>query len=144
MVLDMDFEQAMTEALQAFRAEDLEPIARTDVREQFRRTIGHDMHNLKRYVLLDVWSPRLAVDTYEHDPDGEAILPATFAIEELSDGRTAVTASEPLSWLLWDRAAQKNAQGLATFADEQDHRVAHVMERLQRSLVRLTAIGAAA
>ena len=131
IVLDMDFERAMSEMTQAFRAEGMEPIARTDVRELFRHAIGHDMHDLKRFVLLEVWSTPEAIDTYQHDPDAEAVLPATFAIEELSDGRTAITASEPLSWLLWDRASQRNAPGLATFADEQDHRVAHVMDRLQ-------------
>lgn len=131
IVLDMDFDRAMTEALEALRAEGLEPIAQTDVREHFRRTVCHDMHDFQRYVLMEVWSPFLAVQTYKHGPDSEAILPATFAIEELTDGRTAVTANEPLSWLLWDRESQRNAPGLATFADEQDHRVAHVMDRLQ-------------
>ena len=131
LVLDMDFDRAMSDMTQAFRAEGLEPIARTDVRELFRHAIGHDMHDLKRFVLLEVWSTHDAVDAYQHDPDSEAVLPATFAIEELSDGRTAITASEPLSWLLWDRASQRSAPGVATFADGQDHRVAHVMDRLQ-------------
>lgn len=132
IVLDMDFDRAMAETLQAFQAEDMEPIAQTDVRAHFRRTVCHDMHDFQRFVLMEVWSPFLAVHTYKHGPDSEAILPATFAVEELSDGRTAITASEPLSWLLWDTVSQGKAPGLATFADEQDHRVAHVMDRLKR------------
>src|SRR5262245_31139724 len=51
IVLDMDFDRAMSEMTQAFRAEGMEPIARTDVHELFRRSIGHDMHDLKRFVI---------------------------------------------------------------------------------------------
>jgi hypothetical protein len=140
MVIHEDFDRALIDLLQAIRAEGLESIARTDVREQFRRTLAHDYHNLRRYLLFQVWSPDRAVDTYQRSSDAEAILPATFAIAELANGETAVTASEPLSWLLWDPASRDAEPALAAFADEQDERVAHVLMRLQPSAVERPAV----
>src|SRR6185503_15659384 len=119
IVLDMAFDRAIAETKQALRAEGLEAIARSDAREHFRRTIRHDMHDLQRVVLMEIWSPSLAVAAWKRGPAAEAIRPATFAIEEMTDGRTAITTSEPLSWLLWDRSSLRNAPGLAVFADEQ-------------------------
>jgi hypothetical protein len=132
IILETDFDRTVREALDAFRAEGMVSIARTDLREQFRYTLGHDWHNLRRYLLMLVWSPDLALHTYERNPDSEAILPATFLIDELTDGRTAVTASEPLSWLLWDSASRRQAPELAAFAEAQDDKVARVVARLER------------
>lgn len=127
LVLDVGFDRALNQTLEAFRAEGLETIARIDLREHFRRTLGHDWHDLRRYLLLQVWSADLALNTYQRNPDGEALLPASFVIDELANGKTAITASEPLSWLLL------TSPNLAAFADEQDARVARVMMRLQPS-----------
>lgn len=144
IVMDVDFDLAVTQASQAFRAEGMELIAETDVRNHFRHTLGHDWHNLRRYLLFLVWSPDLALETYQRNPDGEAILPASFLIDELSDGRTAITVSEPLSWLLWDPVSRKASPGLAAFADAQDEKVARAMTTLQRHLVKLTPVASVA
>lgn len=131
VVMPMEFDRAMNEMRQALAAEGMETIARTDIRDHFRHTLCHDYHDLRRCELLEAWSPYPALDAYQRNPDAEALLPATFVISELANGETAVTASEPLSWLLWDTASRQNAPGLARFAADQEAHVAHVMTRLQ-------------
>ena len=131
VVMHVEFDRAMKEMRQALAAEGMETIARTDIRDHFRHTLCHDYHDLRRCELLEAWSPYPALDTYLRNPDAEALLPASFVVSELTNGETAVTASEPLSWLVWDKESRQHAPGLATFAADQDAHVAHVMARLE-------------
>jgi uncharacterized protein (DUF302 family) len=133
VIMHEDFDRAMTEMQQALAAEGMETVARTDLRDRFRHTLCHDWHNLRRCELIEAWSPRPAVQAYEKDPDTAALLPASFVVAELTNGDTAVTASEPLSWMQWDLRLRANAPGLVTFATDQVSHVAHVMARLEHA-----------
>lgn len=135
IVIDLDFDRAVIETERALRAEGIAVLARIDAREHFRRTLGHDF---RRYALLHVWSPDLALQAMQRDLDTGAIAPATFAMYELADGETAMTVTEPFSPLLSDLAAQREAPVLVALADEQSERVARVLRRLQQSASRQT------
>src|SRR5438093_1499356 len=94
IVVDLEFETAVGETSRLIRQEGLKIIARVDVRDHFRRDLSPDF---RRYVLIDAWSSKLAVDALRHNLDVGPVLPITVAIYELADGETAVVAKEPLA-----------------------------------------------
>ena len=57
IVVDQPFDRALGAVVHAVRDEGLDVIASLDVREHFRRTVGHEF---RQYALLEVWSPDLA------------------------------------------------------------------------------------
>lgn len=88
LVIDMEFERALTETTHAIGHEGMQIVARTDVRDRFWRDLGHDF---RRYYLLEAWSPELAFEALRHSLDIGAILPTTFA------SSSSPTAKRPLS-----------------------------------------------
>ena len=54
-----------------------------------------------------------------------------FIVYELADGETVVAATEGLSPLLTDSACRSEHPGLATLADRERERAAHVLVRLE-------------
>ena len=133
VIMHEDFDHAMEEMREALSAEGMQTIAHTDLRERFRETLGHDWHDLRRCELVEAWAPYPALHAYERDPDAEALLPASFVVAELANGETAVTASEPLSWMQWHPRLRRTAPGLVAFAADQEAHVAHVMARLDHT-----------
>jgi uncharacterized protein (DUF302 family) len=141
IVIDMPFDAALVEMTQAIRDEGLETIARVDVRDHVRRSLGHDF---RRYFLIEAWSPALAFAAFQRTLDIGTALPAAFVVYELADGETAVVAQEPLASLDADGAWRRDAPALAAIADEESAKVARVLDRLQhRSLRRASTMPAA-
>jgi uncharacterized protein (DUF302 family) len=130
IVLDLGFEAVLREASGAIRAEGLQTIARIDVREEFRRELGHDF---RQYFLLEAWSPELAFEALRYNLEAGAIFPTAFAIYELADGETAVVAKESLFSLTAQRDWRRGAPALASVADRECERVARVLARLQHA-----------
>ena len=129
IVIDLNFDQALAEAIQALQKEGMEVIARIDVREHFRQRLQHDF---RRYILLQVWLPEMILGALRDDLRAGAILPTTVAVYELADGETAVVASEPLAPILSDLASRREMPGLAAVGDEESERIARALARLQR------------
>jgi uncharacterized protein (DUF302 family) len=128
IVVDLDFDSALGETARALRDEGLQTIARIDVRDQFRRDLGHDF---RQYSVIEAWSSRLAMAALAHDLDAGAILPTRLAIYELADGETAIVAAEPLASMMTDRVWQHQSPELAMLAREESRRIARMLERLQ-------------
>lgn len=133
--MDLPFETALTETIQALRAEGLDPAGRLDVRAFLARTVDHD---LRRYVLLEVVSPRLALDALRQDLELGAVLPTTFAVFELADGETAVVVAEPFGGLGSRPEWRRNSPSLAALADQACEEVARALSRLQEAARRHT------
>jgi uncharacterized protein (DUF302 family) len=130
IVVDLDFDRVTVEILHAFQLEHLDVIARIDVREHVRSTLGHDF---RRYLLLEAWSPDLMLAALKDALEVGPILPTTFAIYELADGETVVVASEPLSPYLSDPACMHAAPRLAELAEREAAHMAGVLRYLQEA-----------
>lgn len=141
IVVDLGFEAALGEASRAIREEGLQIIARIDVRNQFWRDVGHDF---RQYFLLEAWSPELALEAFRRNLDVGIVLPTTFAIYELADGKAAVVAKEPFSPFADDSQWRRDDPTLAALADRESERVARTLERLRQASSRRGAVSPAA
>lgn len=133
IVLDLGFEATADSLGQAMRAEGLRALARVDVREHFGRELGHDF---RRYVLIQAWSPDLALNALRRDLAAGTSLITSFALYELADGETAVVAQRPLASVTDDSGWRRDVPALAAIADREGDRIARVLDRLQRSSLR--------
>ena len=91
VVIDVPFELTLDEVTRALRAEGLSILSRTDVSGHFRTALRHEF---RQYVLLDAWAPAVAFESLRTDLDRGPTLPIRFAVYELADGETAVTAGD--------------------------------------------------
>lgn len=128
IVVDSGFEAVVGELSRAINEEGLQMIARVDVRDRFWRDLARDF---RRYLLIEAWSPELALDALSHDVEVETILPTTFVIYELADGETAIVAGDPLAPVAAVPGWRRNAPRLAAIADQESGRVARVLARLK-------------
>ena len=133
IVLDLGFEATVDSLGQALRAEGLRALARVDVREHFGRELGHDF---RRYVLVQAWSPDLALNALRLDLGAGTSLITSFALYELGDGETAVVAQRPLASVAEDPGWRREAPALAAIADRESDRIARVLDHLQRASLR--------
>jgi len=128
IVIDLGFEAAVAHTAQAIREAGLDVVSRIDVRDCFWRDLRH---GFRQYVLLDVWSPTLAIEALKHDLAAGTILRTTFAVYELADGETAIVAREPLSSVSSDPGWRRDTPALALIADRLCNQIAGVLARLQ-------------
>jgi uncharacterized protein (DUF302 family) len=75
IVIDTDFETAVRAASRAIHDAGLQVIARVDVRDTFWE---HGGCNFRQYMLLEAWSPELALEALRHDLDVGAVLATRF------------------------------------------------------------------
>jgi uncharacterized protein (DUF302 family) len=141
IVVDLEFETAVSDTSRLIRQEGLKIIARIDVRDHFWRDRSHDF---RRYLLIDAWSSTLAVEALRHNLDVGPILPITFAIYELADGESVVVAKEPLVPYASNAAWRRDFPELAAMADEEAERVARVFAGLNERSRRAPSIVPAA
>ena len=141
LVIDANFEGTVGVVCQAIRDEGLQALAQTDLCQHFWSHLSRD---LRRYTLIDAWSPDLAFEAVHLDLEAGTMFPTRFAIYELADGETVVTATEPMAPLADEPGWREHAPALARIADRERERIAHVFDRLtSRELRRETADSAA-
>jgi uncharacterized protein (DUF302 family) len=141
IVVDLEFETAVDETSRLIRQEGLQIIARVDLRDRIRRNLSGDF---RRYLLIDAWSPTLAVDALRHNLDIGPILPITFSIYELADGESVVVAKEPLVPYADNAAWRRDFPELATLADVEAEHVARVFAGLNERARRTRSVVPAA
>ena len=133
VVVDLPFDRALIDVVQALHEEGIHVLSRFDVRDYLKRTLHHDF---RRYTLLQAATPRLTLDALQEDLAVGAILPITVAVYELADGETAVVVSEPFEPLFADRGWRDAAPRLARLADQESDLLARALTRLQREAPR--------
>ena len=131
LVIDADFETTVSAVCRAIRNENLQVLARTDVREHFWRHLSHDF---RQYVLVEAWSPDLALDALQHDLEVGVVFPTRFAVCELADGQTAVIATEPMGPFPDQEGWREQAAALSATADRERDRIARVLDRVTATL----------
>jgi len=130
IVVDLPFDRAVHETVEAFQAEGLDVTARVDVSDYAQSRLHHD---LRRYVLLQALPASLTMEALQHDLDAGPMLTATVAIYELADGETAIVAAEPFAPLLADPAWQVAAPEIARVAEQEGELVARALMRVQHA-----------
>ena len=139
IVIDADFETSIGSLCRAIRDEELQVLARSDVREHFWKHLSRDF---RPYTVIEVWSPDSAFFALRQDPDLGSLLPARFVAYEGFDGSTVVVATKPLAPLADDVAWRERAPALAAVADRERERIERVLERaaaIGREPTRLSA-----
>ena len=91
VLIDLPFEAALGATTAAIHREGWSVLARIDVREHFKTELHHEF---RQYELLVAWMPALAFEEIRADLDEGPRLPVRFAVYELADGETVVTADE--------------------------------------------------
>lgn len=128
IVVDAGFERVVNTLNTAMRAERLQPLAQLDVRDHFAREQSHDF---RRYVLVQAWSPELAIEALRHNLDAGTMLTTAFAVYELGDGETVVVGNPPFSAFADEYEWQRLFPTLASLAHRQTQRLARVMDRIE-------------
>jgi uncharacterized protein (DUF302 family) len=127
ITLDAPFDHAVAETLHAFHAEGFDVVSTLDLRRYLSLSAHHDC---RRYLLVEMLLPQLALDAVREDPELGPMLPTTVAIFELPDGETVVMATPSLGAVLFDFGWRAGKPAAAAVADRAAERVARAFERL--------------
>lgn len=137
IVLDQKFDAVIDALNVAIRAERLTPLGEIDVRDQFARHLSHDF---RRYVLVQAWSPQLAMEALRLSLESGTQLIATLAVYELPDGETVVVANSPFAAIADDYHWRKEFPVLASIADTEIEKLARVLDWIGNTSVRQTRV----
>jgi len=129
IVVDLDFEAAVGQLTRAIRDRGLTVISRLDVRDHFLKSLRQ---TFRRYVLVEAWSPELAIEALQRDPGAGALLPTAFAVYELEAGKTAVVAAGRVERAAADATHPQQAETLAAIAEKEARLIDAVFDALRR------------
>jgi uncharacterized protein (DUF302 family) len=128
MVVDADFDTAVTAIRRAIHEEGMHVINVFDVREHFSQYADHDF---RRFAIVEAWSTDLALQALLQTLEAAAMLPTRFAVYELPDGETGVITTGPFAALAENPAWRHSEPHLADLADRESERVGHVLDRVR-------------
>jgi len=100
IVLDLTFDQVVPLVLEELQREGFELVGKVDVRDALRRSFNADF---RRYTILSVWHPALALEAFRQSPEIGAELPINAVICDLADDETGIAVAEPFPSLSNDR-----------------------------------------
>ena len=127
IIIDRDFDVALTDLTNAMRAEGVDVITRFDV----RRFLSERLHrDFRRYALLQVSPPQVLLDGLRTDLDVGPVLPAPIAVYELADGETAIEVGEAFGAVSDDAGWRKRMPEMAALADAEHDRIGRALARL--------------
>lgn len=120
--LDRSFDDTIVHATNALKEEGFGILTEIDVRATFKEKLDVDF---RPYRILGACNPAFAYQALQAEPNIGAMLPCNVVVQDAGDGRTEVSAVDPVASM----AAVDNADlgGVA----------AEVRERLQRVIQRL-------
>jgi uncharacterized protein (DUF302 family) len=95
-VLEIPFEKALSRVTEALKKEGFGVLTEIDVKATFKKKIDVDFRN---YVILGACNPTYAHKTLEVDLDVGLLLPCNVIVYETDDGKSRVSAINPVSAL---------------------------------------------
>jgi len=119
------FEQALTRATAALKAEGFGVLTTIDVQQTLREKLGREF---RRYVILGACNPPLADRALHAELEVGLLLPCNVVVYETTPGRSVVAAMAPLA-----------ALGIVGDNPELQHVAAEADARLRRALSSLEA-----
>ncbi len=119
------FEQALTRATAALKAEGFGVLTTIDVQHTLREKLGREF---RKYVILGACNPPLADRALHAELEVGLLLPCNVVVYETTPGRSVVAAMAPLA-----------ALGIVGDNPELQHVAAEADARLRRALASLEA-----
>ena len=120
--LDVGFDEALARIPGALKAEGFGVLTEIDVQQTLKSKLGVDF---RRYRILGACNPPLAHKVLEHSLDIGMLLPCNVIVYEADDGRTVVSAIDPVQTL----AAQED-EAVKPIAAEVQRRLRKVVDGL--------------
>ena len=95
VTMDLPYEQALPQVIDALKAEGFGVLTRIDVHDAFREKLGVDFRD---YSILGACNPPLAHKALSNRPDAGLMLPCNVIVEAVGDG-TLVRIVDPAAML---------------------------------------------
>jgi uncharacterized protein (DUF302 family) len=120
--LDIAFDDALARIPGALKAEGFGVLTEIDVRQTLKDKLGLDF---RRYRILGACNPPFAHRALEHSLDVGMLLPCNVIVYETDDGRTVVSAVDPMQTL-----AAQGDEAIQPLAQEVQRRLRKVVDGL--------------
>jgi uncharacterized protein (DUF302 family) len=91
--LDMGFDDALTKIPEALKSEGFGVLTEIDVQQTLKKKLNVDF---RRYRILGACNPPFAHKALQHSLDVGMLMPCNVIIYETDDGRTVVSAVDPM------------------------------------------------
>lgn len=95
--LELSFEDAVARTREALTAEGFGIITEIDVQHVLKTKIGADF---RQYLILGACNPALAYEALKLEPNVGAMLPCNVVVQDVGDGRTEISAIDPVASML--------------------------------------------
>jgi uncharacterized protein (DUF302 family) len=122
-VLEIPFEKALSRVTEALKKEGFGVLTEIDVKATFKKKIDVDFRN---YVILGACNPTYAHKTLEVDLDVGLLLPCNVIVYETDDGKSRVSAINPISAL-----KVMDNEALREVAEEVSRKLRRVIDSLE-------------
>jgi uncharacterized protein (DUF302 family) len=122
-VLEIPFEKALSRVTEALKKEGFGVLTEIDVKATFKKKIDVDFRN---YVILGACNPTYAHKTLEVDLDVGLLLPCNVIVYETDDGKSRVSAINPVSAL-----KVMDNEALREVAEEVSRKLRRVIDSLE-------------
>ena len=120
--LDIDFDDALAKIPEALKAEGFGVLTEIDVKATLKKKIDVDF---RRYRILGACNPPFAHKALEHSLDVGMLLPCNVIVYETDDGKTVVSAVDPMQTM----AAQGDPE-MAPLAEAVRQKLQRVVDSL--------------
>ncbi|MCG6920707.1 MAG: DUF302 domain-containing protein [Acidobacteria bacterium] len=120
--LDIAFDDALARVPEALKAEGFGVLTEIDVQQTLKKKLDVDF---RRYRILGACNPPFAHKALEHSLDVGMLMPCNVIVYEADDGRTVVSAVDPMQTM----AAQGDPE-MRPLADAVQQKLKKVIESL--------------
>ena len=120
--LDIDFDDALAKVPEALKAEGFGVLTEIDVKATLKKKIDVDF---RRYRILGACNPPFAHKALQHSLDVGMLMPCNVIVYETDDGKTVVSAVDPMQTM----AAQGDAD-MAPLAEAVQQKLQKVVDSL--------------
>ena len=120
--LDMGFDDALTKIPEALKSEGFGVLTEIDVQQTLKKKLDV---NFRRYRILGACNPPFAHKALQHSLDVGMLMPCNVIVYETDDGRTVVSAVDPMQTM----AAQGDPE-MRPLADAVQQKLKKVVDSL--------------
>ena len=120
--LDMGFDDALTKIPEALKSEGFGVLTEIDVQQTLKKKLDV---NFRRYRILGACNPPFAHKALQHSLDVGMLMPCNVIVYEADDGRTVVSAVDPMQTM----AAQGDPE-MRPLADAVQQKLKKVVDSL--------------
>jgi uncharacterized protein (DUF302 family) len=121
-IVKASYDEALARIPELLKAEGFGVLTRIDVKQTLKEKIGVDF---RRYQILGACNPRYAHEALKIELDLGVMLPCNVIVYEGDDGRTVVTAVDPLQTIA------ASDPSLRPVADQVRQKLASVLAKLE-------------